>query len=116
MGKNRNSLSLIAAILEAASEASSKTHIMYQANLSFTLLEKYLGLASDSGLVELSDYKYQLTPRGKEFLKTYRHFEQRYLKAQEMLEALGSEREQLSKAFMRSQGMLEDSESVLETK
>ena len=115
MGKNRNRLGLIAAILEAASKGSSKTHIMYQANLSFSLLEKYLGLASDSGLLEQNSYKYQLTPRGKDFLRSYRRFEERYIKAQELLESLGSEREKLSKTFERSRSMLLSSNDALES-
>lgn len=36
LGKNRNRLSIIAAILDVASEGSSKTRIMYQANLNYT--------------------------------------------------------------------------------
>ena len=99
MGKNRDRLSIVAAILEASNGGSSKTHIMYQANLSFLLLEKYLGIAFSSGLIERRSFKYHLTQHGKDFLKTYWQFEERYVKAQRMLQSLGHEREQLTKSF-----------------
>ena len=103
MGKNRNRLNIVAAILEAAKGGASKTHIMYQANLSFSLLEKYLGMTYRSGLIERRSFKYHTTQRGKDFLKTYWQFEERYTKAQTMLQSLGHEREQLTKSFESSQ-------------
>ncbi len=115
MGKNRNRLSIIAAILDAASAGSSKTHIMYQANLSFSLLEKYLGLALNSELVELKGYKYHLTQRGKDFLISYRNYENRNDNVQKLLESLGSEREQLNKSFRRSKNSIESSDAILES-
>jgi predicted transcriptional regulator len=115
LGKNRNRLSIIAAILDAANLGSSKTHIMYQANLSFNLLEKYLGLASNSELVELKGYKYHLTQRGKDFLRHYRNFEERYEKAQKLLDSLSFEREQLTKSFGRTQNLLKSSNAILES-
>jgi len=45
LGKYRDSLCIVAAILESANSGASKTRIMYQANLSFSLLEKYLDVA-----------------------------------------------------------------------
>jgi predicted transcriptional regulator len=42
LGKNRDRLSIVAAILEAVNSGASKTRIMFSANLSFSLLEKYL--------------------------------------------------------------------------
>ena len=52
MGKNRDRVSIIAAILESAHSGSSKTRIMFSANLSFSLLGKYLGVAVSAGLFE----------------------------------------------------------------
>lgn len=40
LGKNRDRLSIVAAILEAVNSGASKTRIMFSANLSFSLLEK----------------------------------------------------------------------------
>ena len=56
-------VSIIAAILEAANGGSSKTCIMFTANLSFNLLEKYLDLAVGSGFIRLDDSIYKLTAR-----------------------------------------------------
>jgi predicted transcriptional regulator len=97
LGKNRDRLSIVAAILEAANSGASKTRIMFQANLSFSLLEKYLEVAGTAGFVQNGNGKYQLTELGKEFLREYRHFHERYDRAQRMLDSLGSERERLAR-------------------
>jgi len=44
LGKNRDRVSIVAAILEAAHSGSSKTRIMFSANLSFSLFEKDLSI------------------------------------------------------------------------
>ena len=97
MGKNRDRLSLVAAILEAANPGSSKTRIMFSANLSFSLLEKYLDVADRAGFLQMKGSKYHLTGQGQEFLREYKHFHERYYRAQKMLESLGSERERLAR-------------------
>jgi predicted transcriptional regulator len=102
LGKNRDRLSIVAAILEAAHSGSSKTRIMFSANLSFSLLEKYLDVASDAGFIQIEGSKYKLTERGREFLKNYKHFEDRYMKAQELLDALSDERDKLTQFSERS--------------
>ena len=97
MGKNRDRLSIIAAILEAANSGSNKTHIMFGANLSFRSLEKYLTIALNSGLIQYDAFRYHLTERGHAFLKEYKSFEARYAGAQKMLEALCNERERFAR-------------------
>jgi len=96
LGKNRDRLSIIAAILEAASSGVSKTHIMFMANLSFSLLEKYLDVVVGAGFVRAKGYRYELTERGREYLKQYKNFHERYVGAQKLLEALGCERDKLA--------------------
>ena len=95
MGKNRDRLGIIASILEAAELVSRKTRIMYAANLSFKLLEKYLETVVQAGFVSVSDSDYVLTERGRDFLDKYRRFKERHSKAQEAIEELSSERERL---------------------
>jgi predicted transcriptional regulator len=95
LGKNRDRLCIVAAILEAANSGATKTHIMVGAHLSFSLLEKYLGVVEGAGFVRVEGSKYELTFRGREFLVQYRHFRERYVGAQKLLEALGCEREKL---------------------
>lgn len=101
MGKNRDRLSIVAAILEAANPGTSKTRIMFSANLSFSLLEKYLEVAHRAGFLQTRGSKYHLTELGQEFLREYTHFQERYDKAQKMLDSLGSERERLAKLCER---------------
>jgi len=40
MGKYRDRLQIIADILSVVRDGAKKTHVMYQANLSFTLLKR----------------------------------------------------------------------------
>ena len=98
MGKNRDRVSIIAAILEAANSGSTKTRIMFKANLSFMLLEKYLNVSVNADLVSVEGPTYKLTVRGREYLKQYKLFEERYIKAQKLLETLDDERERLSQS------------------
>ena len=97
LGKNRDSLSIIAAILEAASskDGAGKTHIMFRAYLSFELLEKYLRRVSSSGFVSVSGSRYFLTEAGQTYLLQYRNFCENYTKAKESLLALKNEQQQL---------------------
>ncbi len=95
MGKKRDRLSIVADILEVANSGSSKTRIMFRANLSFRLLEKYLDVVVRSGFVELQDGKYTLTERGRGFLVRYRKIHERFASAQKLAEALGDERDKL---------------------
>ncbi len=95
MRKNRDSLSLIAAILEAASNGASKTRIMYNANLSYKLLEKYLKIAINLDFLQLNGSKYELTKEGLQFFQRYLDFNKRYTKAQDKIVKLKIERELL---------------------
>lgn len=96
MGKNRDRISIFAAILEATNSGATKTRIMFRANLSFKLLEKYLDAVTSAGFVHLEASTYALTEDGKTFLKQYKDYYKRYLEIQKLLETLGSEREKLA--------------------
>ena len=97
LGKNRDRVSIIAAILESANGGASKTRIMFGANLSFQLLEKYLAVAVESDFIRLENARYHLTEHGREYLKKYKHFEVRYDGAQKTLESLSCERERFAR-------------------
>ena len=102
LGKNRDRLGIFAAILEAAlsvesDSGSSKSRIMSMANLSFSLMEKYLDYVVRAGFVEVKNSRYKITERGKEFLKQYKQFHERCVSVQRLLESLEHEREQLSR-------------------
>lgn len=96
MGKNRDRISIIATIVEAANSGACKTHIMFDANLSFSVLEKYLNVALNYELINQEEFKYKVTDIGRKYLEQYKHFEERYIDAQKMLESLSYEREQLA--------------------
>lgn len=97
MGKNRNRIGIIAAILQAANSGSSKTRIMFEANLSFSVLIKYLNIAEEVGFIRLNESKYHLTELGQVYLKQYEQYEARCAKVQKATESLRGEREGLDK-------------------
>ena len=68
MGSYRDKLDIIADILNVASRKPKKTQIMYQANLSFRLLQKYLAELSGASLICFEDETqcYALTSKGEE--------------------------------------------------
>ena len=98
LGKNRDRLGIIAAILEAASSGACKTKIMFSANLSFKLLEKYLDICLHAGFLEMNGTKYTLTEQGEAMLKQCRQLLERYNNAQKMFNDQVSERERLSQS------------------
>ena len=86
MGSYRGRLDIIADILNVALKDAKKTQIMYQANLSYKVLQKYLADIVAAQLISYADEKqcYSLTDKGREFLEAYdkysktnKHVEQR---------------------------------------
>ncbi len=75
--KNRNRLGIVANILTIAKTGALKTHLMYKANLSHTMLRDYLKFLRDSELLEESHYPdqkvtlYKTTEKGLRFLASY---------------------------------------------
>lgn len=95
-GKNstrkRERLYIIAEILGIAKKGSSKTHLMYSANLSFKLTNEYLKLMLDINLLEdgIENNKkvYKATEKGTNFLE-------RFLNLVELLDAEENNRNNL---------------------
>jgi len=78
MSKYRDRLRIIADILSIVRVKAKKTRIMYQANLSYRLLCRYMGEVLDSGLIESEDGDcYVLTVRGEEFLNRHEEYSKR---------------------------------------
>jgi predicted transcriptional regulator len=100
--KNRDRLGIVAAILEAANSGASKTHIMFSANLSFKLLEKYLDICIRAGFIRINEKRYILTVYGREVLIEYKQIYNRYYKAQKTLDSLACERERLAQLCAES--------------
>lgn len=79
MGNYRNRLDVIADMLHVVRQGAKKTQIMYQANLSYELLIKYLAEIMKAYLVrfERREGCYMLTNKGKKFLKKYKEYSRR---------------------------------------
>ena len=71
--KRRDRLVIMTEILNIAKNGSSKTHIMYKANLSFTQLNEYLTVMSRTSLLEKAAFDgrevYRPTKKGLEFMQ-----------------------------------------------
>ena len=78
MARYRNRLEIIADMLSVVRDGAKKTHIMYQANLSFKLLRQYLAEVLDAGLVNVDNGNYYtLTRRGQNFLDRFSEYSER---------------------------------------
>ena len=70
----RSRIQIAADILEIARDGCRKTRIMYLCNLSFDLLQKYLDLLTNFGLIEVknnSERTYAATEKGRQFLEDF---------------------------------------------
>ncbi|TQD23478.1 winged helix-turn-helix domain-containing protein [Methanolobus vulcani] len=54
-------------ILKTALEGAKKTHIVYSANLNFDMVNRYLEMLEEKGLIERKGNLYVTTSKGKEF-------------------------------------------------
>jgi predicted transcriptional regulator len=65
MRRSRTAISV--EILNVALEGAKKTHIVYRANLNFEVINRYLALLQDKGLINKKENLYITTEKGKEF-------------------------------------------------
>jgi len=93
--KYRSKLYIIADILKAAENGSKKTRIMYLANLSYQLLEKYLWKVINAGLMEHNGEHYVLTEKGRIFLEKFNNYSEKMLKIRKEIEMIKFERQVL---------------------
>lgn len=70
----RNDLDICADILKIAQTGAKKTQIVYQANLNFKIVKKYLDRLIDNGLLHIPENKkyYLTSSRGTDFLEQYK--------------------------------------------
>jgi len=75
----RRKLDIIADVLSVASGGAKKTQIMYRANLSYSLLTKYLVEVRRAYLVSFERGRrcYVLTSKGRQFLLLYKEYSRR---------------------------------------
>jgi len=76
LSKYRNRVEIIADILNIVGDGARKTQIMYKGNLSYKLLTRYLREVIGAGLVCAGETAniYQLTEKGKMFLKDFEDY------------------------------------------
>jgi len=69
-------MDIIADILRVAVRNAKKTQIMYQANLSYSVLQRYLSELAAASLLsfESQSQSFILTPKGEEFLMAYKAY------------------------------------------
>lgn len=93
LSKYRDRLQIVADILYIANARARKTRIMYQANLSYKLLCRYLDEVVDAGLVRPEDDEcYVLTAKGNEFLGRHEEYTKRCKSLKEHLNSVNDER------------------------
>ena len=69
--KKRGRIQIIGDMLRITENGANKTKVMYKANLSHNLLEKYLEVLLDKGLLIIADNVYYTTEKGREFIRHY---------------------------------------------
>ena len=85
-GSYRRSLDIVKDILIVASVSVRKTRIMYQANLSFVQVNKYLNKLLEQDLLKHDDNsRYLITDNGLAFLKLYEEYVESYTKLKEQV-------------------------------
>lgn len=82
MRNYRDKFDIIADILQITKKNPKKTQIMYQANLSYKLLQRYLEEIMASSLINFENKYYTLTKKGQNFLEIYSIYSEtnKYLK------------------------------------
>ncbi len=76
--KYRSRSEIVKTILEAASEGTSRTRIMYKSYLSFNQLKEYLGTLEENGLMDYEVGKrcYRITQKGIRLLQLQNKMEE----------------------------------------
>jgi predicted transcriptional regulator len=97
----RGRLDIVADILNVVSRKPKKTQIMYQANLSFRVLQKYLTEVGDASLIFFEDESqcYVLTAKGEEFLSAYKQYSITNRQAEKIMDKVISKKQSLEKLF-----------------
>lgn len=104
MVKYRDRLQIIADMLSIVSEGARKTRIMYQANLSYKLLCRYLSEVLDARLVTFNDEDcYVLTAKGEEFLSRYGEYSRLCKDLEDQLGLVNGEKGVLEKMCMNDE-------------
>jgi predicted transcriptional regulator len=76
LGNYRGRLDIVADILQVVSRNAKKTQIMFQANLSYKVMQKYLAEITEASLIGFMDERrcFVLTDKGSDFLDAYQEY------------------------------------------
>lgn len=105
MGSYRTRLEIVADVLSAVRGGAKKTQIMYRANLSYTLLVRYLDRVLEAGLVAPKGGHYVLTRKGEEFLDRFGDYSERLMKLDRWLDEVRKEKTVLESSFLNAETM-----------
>ena len=106
MAKYRSRLEIVADVLGVVSGGAKKTQIMYQANLSYKLLVRYLKDVIDMGLVKMKgEDTYELTEKGSDFLREFKGYYERRVEVEEQLNGVQDEKVMLESRFLNAKSM-----------
>ena len=101
MVRYRNRLDIIADVLEVTKAGVRKTRIMYGANLSYTLLTRYLNDVIVMGLVRRDDGNiFKLTEKGSMFLKEFNGYREHRGEVEEQLSDIEYKKVMLVNRFL----------------
>jgi len=75
MNQRRSNIEIIAEMLQIGENGAGKTRIMYNANLSYTQIQKYLGFLMSQGFIDKMEMgnpsvTYQVTESGLKLLES----------------------------------------------
>ena len=93
----RRRFDIVADVISVAGQGARKTKIMYFANLSYLLLQRYLADAVRVGFLRLAGEEFMVTAKGMEFLDRYQRFSGRASRVEADLAALRSEELELER-------------------
>ncbi|ARM77186.1 winged helix-turn-helix domain-containing protein [Acidianus manzaensis] len=92
MRNKRDQLEIIIDMMEVINKGyNSKSAVMKYANLSNTLLEKYIDVLVSKGLIEYSGGYYKLTDRGLQLLEKLRKIRELNLRLAELINSVAND-------------------------
>ena len=100
MGSYRGRLDIIADILGVVSGDARKTQIMFRANLSYAVMQKYLAKITKASLIQFESKRncYTLTEKGQKYLEEYQKYSSSNKRAEKHLNDV-RKRQQLLTTF-----------------
>jgi predicted transcriptional regulator len=115
MGRYRSRLEIIADVLTVVKGGAMKTQIMYGANLSYTLLSRYLTDVMDMRMVQRQDGNlYTLTEKGFEFLQEFKGYRAQREGIEKRLQDIKDEKTRLINMFLNPSTDLEKHPGIKE--